>query len=43
MRANFGDGTALLVPAAGRPIHIEGEAPRAGSVPAWSGIWTLEA
>jgi malto-oligosyltrehalose trehalohydrolase len=43
MRANFGDGTALLVPAAGQPIHVEGETPRAGSVPAWSGVWTLEA
>ena len=43
MRANFGDGTALLVPAAGEPIHVEGETPRAGSVPAWSGVWTLEA
>jgi malto-oligosyltrehalose trehalohydrolase len=43
MRANFGTGTALLVPAAGLPVHVEGETPREGSVPAWSGIWTLEA
>jgi len=42
MRANFGAGTALLVPAPGQPLHVEGEAPREGSVPAWSGIWTLE-
>jgi malto-oligosyltrehalose trehalohydrolase len=43
MRASFGNASALLAPPAGQLIHVEGAQARAGSVPPWSGVWTLEA
>ena len=42
LRASFGDETALLAPAPGTLIHVEGEAPRPDAIPAWSGAWSLE-
>jgi maltooligosyltrehalose trehalohydrolase len=42
LRASFGDAATPLAPPPGRLIHGEGEPPLAGSVPAWSGLWTIE-
>ena len=42
LRASFGDAPTPFPPVPGEVLHVEGDAPRAGTIPAWSGIWTLE-
>ncbi|MEO7741543.1 MAG: malto-oligosyltrehalose trehalohydrolase [Usitatibacter sp.] len=42
LRASFGGEAMPFSPVPGEVLHVEGEAPRAGMIPAWSGIWTVE-
>ncbi|HUP98313.1 MAG TPA: malto-oligosyltrehalose trehalohydrolase [Usitatibacter sp.] len=42
LRANFGPDAVPFEAAAGERLHAEGAPPSNGSLPGWSGIWTLE-
>jgi malto-oligosyltrehalose trehalohydrolase len=42
LRASFGDEAVPFPPVPGEVLHVEGAPARAGALPAWSGLWTLE-